>query len=289
MKKFKINCFCKINLSLRVLKKLKNGYHAIRSLVIFCDLRDIITISKIQSKRDKINFSGKFSKGISAKKNTITKTLRLLRKKKFLLNQKFRINIKKNIPIGSGLGGGSADAAALLNFLQLKKITKINQKDIIKIANKIGSDVPLILNKKNNFLTNKNRIVKLNKKFRLNVLIVYPNVICSTKRIYKLNKKFTSSRDQISSSLINSMKQEKLINFLKNEKNDLEYTVTRLYPKISKIINFLSKQKGCYFSRITGSGSACIGIFSNRNNAIYSQKMIKLNFPSYWSTVSKTI
>ena len=56
---------------------------------------------------------------------------------------------------------------------------------------------------------------------------------------------------------------KKLINFLKNENNDLEKTVIKIYPKIKKIIDYIKSQKGCYFSRITGSGSACIGIFSN--------------------------
>ena len=80
MNKFKIKSFCKINLSLRVLKKLNNGYHNIRSLITFCDLYDVISISKIRSLNDKISFSGEFKKGISVESNTVTKTLNLLRK-----------------------------------------------------------------------------------------------------------------------------------------------------------------------------------------------------------------
>ena len=83
--------------------------------------------------------------------------------------------------------------------------------------------------------------------------------------------------------------KKKLIDFLKNENNDLEKTVIKLYPKVSQIIDFIKAQNGCYFSRITGSGSACIGIFSNKSTAIFTQKLIKLKFPKYWSVVSKTI
>ena len=68
MKNFKIKSYCKINLSLRVLKKLNNGYHNIMSLITFCDLHDIISISKIGNLKDKISFSGKFKKGINKKK-----------------------------------------------------------------------------------------------------------------------------------------------------------------------------------------------------------------------------
>ena len=81
----------------------------------------------------------------------------------------------------------------------------------------------------------------------------------------------------------------KMIDFLKKENNDLEKIVIKTYPKVGKIIKYIKSQKGCYFSRITGSGSACIGIFSNMQNAINAQKLIKLKYPKYWSVVSKTI
>ena len=81
----------------------------------------------------------------------------------------------------------------------------------------------------------------------------------------------------------------KLIDYLKNEKNELEKIVVKIYPKIGQIINFIKFQKGCLFSRITGSGSACIGIFSNRRNVISAKKLIKLKYPNYWCVVSKTI
>ena len=67
MKNFKIKSYCKINLSLKVLKKLRNGYHNIISLVTFCELHDVISITKINSSKDKINFSGKFKNGINNK------------------------------------------------------------------------------------------------------------------------------------------------------------------------------------------------------------------------------
>ena len=287
MKNFKIKSYCKINLSLRVIKKLNNNYHNIISLITFCNLHDIISIYKIKSSKDKISFSGRFKKGINKQSNTVTKILNLLRRSKFLENQNFKINIKKNIPHGSGLGGGSSNAADLLNYFNLKMKLKLSKKKLRQLASQIGFDVPINLERQNTLLTGKkDQILRLNKKFKLNLLIVYPNLICSTKEIYKKNKKISLSTPQF---FFRVKSNKKLINFLKNENNDLEEAVIKIYPKVKKIIEYIKSIKGCYFSRITGSGSACIGIFSNMKNAIYAQKLIKLKYPTYWCVVSKTI
>ena len=287
MDNIKIKSYCKINLSLKVLQKLNSGYHNIISLITFCDLHDVISISRIRNLKDEISFSGKFKKGINKKSNTITKVLNLLRSIKLLENQAFKINVRKNIPHGSGLGGGSSNAANLLNYFNSKMKLKLSKNKIQKLADQIGFDVPVNLEKRNTFLTGKKgKILRLNQKFKLNLLIVYPNLICLTKKIYERNRKINLSKAQ---SIFYIKNNKKLINLLKNENNDLEKTVIKIYPKVKKIIDCIKSQKGCYFSRITGSGSACIGIFSNMKNAIYAQKLIKLKYPKYWCAVSKTI
>ena len=291
MKKISFKSFCKINLTLKVLKKLKNGYHEIETLITFCKPCDQITISKTKNISDKITFSGKFKKGIDERSNTITKTLHLLRKKNFLKKQRFVINIKKNIPHGAGLGGGSSNAATLLNFFCSKGYLNVKEKIMYEIANKIGFDTPISLSERNTLFIGKNRkIIRINRRFGFDILIVYPNIVCSTKKIYKKlsikDKKFTFDYNKIK---LNSIKRKKLIDFLRNENNDLEETVVKYHPTVKKITDLIKFQKGCNFSRITGSGSACIGIFSSKENAIYTQKLIKLKYPNYWCVVSKTI
>ena len=287
MKNSKIKSYCKINLSLKIVKKLKNGYHNISSLITFCDIYDIISISKIKGPKDKISFSGKFCLGIDKNKNTITKVLKLLRKKKLIKNQSFEINIKKNIPHGSGLGGGSANASSLLNYLNMKMKLKLKKNEIMNLARKIGFDVPIGLERKNTFLTGKkNKILRIQNQFNLNMLIVYPNIICSTRKIYKENKIRGLGKQQFYFSKI---KAKNLVYYLKDKKNDLEKTVIKIYPRIGKIIDYIESIKGCIFSRITGSGSSCIGIFSNRRNAILAQKLIRSKYPKYWCVVAKTI
>ena len=287
MKNFKIKSYCKINLYLRVIKKLNSGYHNIISLITFCKLHDVISISKTNNKSDIISFSGKFKKGIHPKFNTVYRILDLLRKSKFIKKQAYKINIKKNIPHGSGLGSASSNAATLLNFFNSKMRLNLSQKKVKKLARKIGFDVPINLEKKNTFLIGTNdQILRSNRKFNLNILIVYPNLICSTKKIYQRNKNLSLLKPR---SFPHYKNKKFFIYHLQNEENDLEKTVIAIYPKIKKIINLIKSQKGCYFSRISGSGSACIGIFDTIKKANYAMKMIKLKHPKYWCVVSKSI
>ena len=126
----------------------------------------MILVSKIRSKRDKVTFSGPFKKGINKKTNTITQALSLMRKNKLIINQAFKINIQKNVPHGSGLGGGSSNAANLLNVLNLKLKLKLSKDKLKKIATKIGFDVPINLERKNTFLTGKkNKILRVKNFF----------------------------------------------------------------------------------------------------------------------------
>ena len=286
MKKHKLKSYCKINLSLRVLKRLDNGYHKIMSFMTFCDLYDVVSITKNNKTKDEVSFSGKFKRGIKKNSNTITKTLNLLRNRRFLKKKYFKINVQKNIPHGSGMGGGSSNAATLLSSLKSVMNLKIKKKKVHEIASQIGSDVPIALQRKNTFLNGKiNKISRINTEFKLIIIIVYPNIFCSTREIYRRNKNFTSLKYRFKHTLV----KKKLMNILEKENNDLEKTVIESHPKIGKLINFIKVQKGCYFSRVTGSGSACIGIFSNMKRALYTKKLIKLKFPKYWTVVSKTI
>jgi len=287
VKKYKLKSFAKINLFLRVLRRLNSGYHILYSLITFCDIHDKILVQDNSGKKDKINFHGKFKAGIAKRNNTIIKTLKYLRSKGFLKDKYFKINVFKFIPHGSGLGGGSANAASLINFFSNKFKFNFKKNEIHEISKKIGSDVPIALQLKNSLLDEKNgKIIRLNKKFNLNILIIFPNLISSTKKIFSMQKKFS----KITKSKILKIKTKKnLIKFLKTEKNDLQETVFKNYPKTQILCKLTSLQNGCHFSRITGSGSACIGVFASMNNAIKAKKNIHKLYPKYWYALSKTI
>ena len=288
MKKNKIYSYSKINLSLRIIKKIKEKkLHAINSLVVFAKIYDEISINQISKKKDIIKFSGPFIKNINKKKNTISKTLEVLRENNFLNDKYFKINIKKNIPTQAGLGGGSMNAASLISYLKKKYKLQINTKKMSRIASCIGSDVIIGLKFSNTFFDNsKNLVKRFKNKTNFYLLLVKPNIGCSTELAYRRNKKFSKKYGKKS---IKNFKNLFSINELKHDTNDLEGITFKMYPKIRQLNEFLNSQKNCKFSRMTGSGSVCYGVFRSDNSAKLALKKIKYNHPKYWLTVAKTI
>ena len=157
-----LKSFSKINLSLNVTKKLKNGMHDIQSYFCLISLFDKISIKKIKGEKDIIKFNGKFSKFVDNKKNSISYTLALLREKN-IINSHYSVLIQKNIPIFAGLGGGTGNAACLIKYFCKEKINK----NLLSIFNKkIGSDLKLFFYNQG-FLRDNKTIIKIKKKYRL--------------------------------------------------------------------------------------------------------------------------
>ena len=280
MSYFKIRSHAKINLALNVVGKLKS-LHKIESIVSFLNLHDIIKIRKIISKNHNIRFIGQFSNKIKTK-NTISELLKNIDKKKLLKN-KFEIIIKKNIPSEAGLGGGSMNAASVLNYFIKKKLIKIKKKQIEQLSYSVGSDVILGLYSKNLVIKKNNLIKTLPSKNRFHTLIVKPNFGCSTKKIFSKLKEFSRSEFHLVSDKMLSTK------FLKKRKNDLEKIVFNEYPRLKNLKNFLENLSNIEFVRMTGSGSAIIAYFSSFKKCKEAEKKVKKKFRNYWCKTSKTI
>ena len=277
-----IKSYAKINLSLGVTGRLNSKYHKIESLVSFLKLHDEVKIRKINKKKHKIQFFGKFSKGIN-KENTVSKLLKILDEKNLLNNEKYFIKIKKNIPQKSGLGGGSMNASALIRFFIYKKILNFSKKNIIKLSKKIGQDVQFGLDNKIKILHSNGNLESTAKKIGLFVIIVKPNFGCSTQLIYKGIKKYSQKKLKMKTKEYLSF-----VNILKLE-NDLEKVVFKNYPKLKIVKLFMQSLPNIRFARLTGSGSAMLGYFSSKNEAINAAKLFKKKYKNYWCITSKTI
>ena len=278
-----LKSFAKINLSLKVNRKIKKSkLHNIQSFFCLINIFDEININKINKGKDIIKFRGKFSKHINNRNNSVQSTLNYLRKKG-MISSYYQVNIKKNIPVFSGLGGGTSNSATLLKFLlQNKKKTNLDQ--ILKTG-KFGTDTKIFFYKQG-YIKNLNQFINFKKRKNLHFLLVYPNVECSTRQIYSKVKNFSNTK-RLNWKKIKD--HGNFIKFLKKEKNDLQPIVEGKYPIIKRIISKIKKKRGCYFSRITGSGSVCYGVFKSKSSAKAALISLKSENPRYWVALAKTI
>ena len=274
-----LKSFSKINLSLNINRKLKeNKLHDIQSYFCLVNLFDQIKVKKIKGPKDIVNFQGKFSKYIKKKNNSVIDVLKILRKRN-LISDYYSVLVDKRIPVFSGMGGGTSNAVSLIKYLARNKINK----DLLSILDKkIGSDLKLFFYKQG-FLKNLETINDFQRKYRLYFLLVYPNIKCSTKYVYSKVKKYTSKSKHNFSKINDKIK---FIDFLINKNNDLQSIVENKYPIIKKLIIEIGEKKGCYFSRMTGSGSVCYGVFKSEKTAKAALNGIKLKHPKYWLSVA---
>ena len=269
----------KINISLNLTGKKENNFHQLLSFICFSNLSDQLILTKsdifdyeIQSSFEKIPY----------KNDLIFKTLEIL-KKYLKLNDlpPFKLILRKNIPLGSGLGGGSADSAALIRMLNNFLDLKLSKIDMINIGAEIGSDIPACIISKPLIAHGRGeKILELDYNDIYDLLIIYPSINISTKEIFNLinikdytDKNLLETRDWIEKkSDINSN------DFFKKFSNDLQNIAINKYPIISDILLSLNK-KNAIFSSMTGSGSACFGIFHEKD-IDFASNYFEKNFPS---------
>jgi 4-diphosphocytidyl-2-C-methyl-D-erythritol kinase len=275
-----IKSYSKINLSLNVNSKRRKGLHEIQSLYCLINLFDEIKIIKTINK-DKIVFKGPFKKFIKKNNNTVSNLLKILRKLNLISNY-YSITVKKNIPVFGGLGGGTSNAAFILRYL-LKDNLKKNI--LTNLESTIGTDLKLFL-KNQGFVKNLKTIIEFNKKHNFYFVLIQPNFKCSTKKIYSKVEKF-SKKKQFNKILFKN--RDKFLEYLFKSRNDLQFIVERKYPIMKKLLTDIKNKKGCQISRMTGSGSVCYGLFSNKIVAKNALNKLKRIYPKFWFKLAKTV
>ena len=275
-KTFKCKAYAKINLFLNVFNKTKDNLHNLKSLVCFIDLYDEIIIS--ESKKFLIKIKGPFKSFVKKRENIIEKTF-IIFSKFSGLKTNYKILLNKKIPVAAGLGGGSADAAAILQGLNLLNKKKIKRKDLFKLAMEIGSDVPACLYNKNVFFSGYGQILSKAPKIPpVSVLLINPCKELSTKKvfnIYKKNKLIKKSNFIYKNFFL----------WILEQNNDLQKFAEKFVPEIKEMIKFLSSSKNCFFSKMTGSGPTVFGLFRKKIDAQKVNLLLKKKHPKWWSGV----
>jgi len=275
-KTFKCKAYAKINLFLNVFNKTKDNLHNLKSLVCFIDLYDEIIIS--ESNKFLIKIKGPFKSFVKKRENIIEKTF-IIFSKFSGLKTNYKILLNKKIPVAAGLGGGSADAAAILQGLNLLNKKKIKKKDLFKLAMEIGSDVPACLYNKNVFFSGYGQILSKAPKIPpVSVLLINPCKELSTKKVFNIYKKKKLMKK---SNFI----YKNFFLWILEQNNDLQKYAEKFVPEIKEMIKFLSSSKNCFFSKMTGSGPTVFGLFRKKIDAGKANLLLKKKHPKWWSGV----
>lgn len=280
MNEVKIKSYAKVNLGLQVLNKRPDSYHNINTVFSRIDLFDQLTISESKD----LSLSCNIDLGIPSNENLAFKAAEKFLKR-IKLDKKVNIDIIKNIPAGGGLGGGSSNAAyTLLAIAELFDL-KDSYKDMLIVAQSLGSDIPFFLKKgaavgrsrgeKLEYFTN-----SLNKP----VLIINPGIHVSTPLAYQSLNRSDEKRRQLNFRSIIEKSKDNLTLLKEFIINDFEKAVFAKHPEIKAIKEKLYGNNA-EFALMSGSGSTLYGVFNNDNDA----NNAALNFNQYFNVITKFI
>ncbi|PPI88121.1 4-(cytidine 5'-diphospho)-2-C-methyl-D-erythritol kinase [Candidatus Pantoea edessiphila] len=243
----------KLNLFLYINNRRSDGYHNVQTIFQFLDYGDLLQI--------KINNSGNIElttqfNDIPKENNLIIKAANLLKKtaKNILpLNAGAIIHINKKLPIGSGLGGGSSNAATILVALNYLWKIRLTINELAKLSLQLGADIPIFIYGLASFAQGKGeKIIPINFKEKW-YLITYPNIKISTKEVFNYSNLTRNTKHRSLHTLLN-------LPFT----NDCENIVRSNFNKVDEIINLLMKYAP---TRLTGTGSCVFSEFDNKKNA----------------------
>ncbi|MEW5693170.1 MAG: 4-(cytidine 5'-diphospho)-2-C-methyl-D-erythritol kinase [Candidatus Hydrogenedentota bacterium] len=251
----------KLNLFLRVLEPGTDGYHQLQSLFVPISLFDQIEVSLVESKYQSINISNPATSD-NPQNDLIYRACVLFCN---FFNHKYNIDIKvkKNIPVGSGLGGGSSNAASILNALNTIFASPFTLNDLQLLGSKLGSDVPFFINPGISLISGRGEIIHSIDKFpKIKFLLISNLMNSSTSSVYKQYDSSVKSypkrfKETELKKLITNLKSED-INILRGSIfNDLFKPFIELYPdqikfknKIEALLNlplFLSGSGSMFF------------------------------------------
>ncbi|WP_028093297.1 4-(cytidine 5'-diphospho)-2-C-methyl-D-erythritol kinase [Pseudodonghicola xiamenensis] len=257
----------KINLTLHVTGRRPDGYHLLDSLVVFASLGDRLWVEPAEEMA--LQLSGPFSRGVPADgRNLVWRAAELA-------GQVLRIRLEKNLPHGAGIGGGSADAAAILRAF-----------DAPQRAIELGADVPVCLSSRPQRMQGiGDRLSRAETVPALPLVLANPGVSLPTPAVFKA---LSEPENNDMGELPAWPDRDGFLDWLGAQRNDLERPARGLAPVIGDVLAALSGA-GAGLARMSGSGASCFGLFPSEAAAEAAADRISRAHPGWWVRSAVTI
>ena len=278
----------KINLALHVVGERNDGYHLLDSLVCFSFEGDVLSYKT--AKTNSFSIVGSQSVALPADANNLVSRARDVFVKKFPLKaEPCQLILEKNLPVASGIGGGSGDAAGVFALLKQQWQIEASDQELFELGLTLGADVPMCLSA---FLNRRSlRVSGIGEKLqpvdccRIPMVLVNHGQSISTPEIFKLLGNKKSLPLNINFAKLANL--HSLVNELKKTHNDLYECACLLAPELDDVLEILDGN-GALLSRMSGSGATCFGIYENIKRAEEAASKIKSQKPDWFVKAVET-
>lgn len=259
----------KINLALHVTDQRVDGYHLLDSLVVFADVGDHLWFSPANELS--LEIIGPFSAGVP------TDHRNLVWRAAEKCGMTGHIRLQKNLPHGGGIGGGSADAAAVL-----RHAFRGEERDRLAVALGLGADVPVCLSSRAQRMKGVGDVLSCAGPLpELDMVLANPRVPVPTLEVFKaLESKCNAPMAEIPAG----SSREEFMQWITNQRNDLQPVAAQRFPEIGQVLEALGDAD---LARMSGSGGTCFGLYPDSNAAAAAARRIAADHPEWWVTTTR--
>lgn len=253
----------KVNLYLHVTGRRDDGYHLLDSLVVFADVGDRLTLAPAAAPA--LTVTGPFAGAIPPGEDNLA--LRAVRRLAVATGRPdgIAVTLDKRLPVAAGIGGGSADAAAVLRGLAALWDLAPDDGRVMEVAAGLGADVPVCLLGRTAWLGGVGERLDPGPDLAgTPILLVNPRVPLSTPDVFRARRGGFSAEARFAEA---RPTLDQLITLLAARGNDLGDAAASLVPAIGDVLAALAAQPGCRLARMSGSGATCFGLFDTRGAA----------------------
>lgn len=280
----------KINLYLHVTGRRADGYHLLDSLVVFADVGDRVRarLGKGLSLRLEGPFAGALADaGGAGDDNLVLRAARLLARQSGVAADA-ELTLDKHLPVASGIGGGSADAAAALLALDRLWGLDWGRERLAALSARLGADVPMCVQSRPLLVEGIGELMQpVGDPPAMTLLLVNPGAALSTPSVFKARTGGFSAPKPFDPGACSDV--EAFVAALKARGNDLEAAAITLAPAVAEVLGRIAAAPGCALARMSGSGATCFGLFFNAIAADTAARAVAAEHPAWWVRTARII
>jgi 4-diphosphocytidyl-2-C-methyl-D-erythritol kinase len=261
----------KINLALHVRRRRADGYHDIETLFAFLRHGDVLTVE--EAERDRFAVTGPFEAALAGEGTNLVLAARDAFAEAFGALPPLAITLDKRLPVASGIGGGSADAAAMLRVLARRHDVSLDDPLLLGCAARLGADVPACLLGRTAIGSGTGTELRIIEGLSdTPVLLVNPGVAVSTAAVF-------AAWDGVDRGPLGSGDPKTVA---PAGRNDLEPAARRFAPVIDSVLETLAGAHGVVLARMSGSGATCFALFATVAARTAATEAIRMDHPDWW-------